>query len=81
MTQHFHSSIATEKGVFNFYFNKVETTDGNRYHVSVIDRLGKAIIFLIHEINKEWLIIPAPEPPDWIMSLQEKLGEVIRENN
>jgi hypothetical protein len=74
---HFKSSIRTAQGSFNFYFNRVHTAFGIRYHLSTIGRNGKAIIFYMEENRGKWMIVRNDDTPAWIIDIEEQLSQKI----
>ena len=63
-----------------FFFSKIYTMNGVRFHVSVIDLLNRTHHFNMILKNSEWKIINAPEIPSWIMNVEKQLQEVVLEN-
>ena len=54
-----------------FFFNKIHTANGIRYHVSVIDKGKRSCSFDREEKKGAWKIINAPKIPDWIMNIEK----------
>lgn len=63
-----------------FFFNRIYTAAGIRFHVSVIDGAGKLSQFIMADQHRAWKIVSDPLPPDWIVALEAKLSQVICEN-
>ena len=63
-----------------FHFTKIFSTQGVRFHVSVIDMEDHPYSFDMVLKNLEWKIVNAPKVPDWIISVEKKLREIILEN-
>ena len=78
--QTFTKRVLIEPG-FNpaFFFTKIYTIKGVRFHVSVIDMDNLNYNFNIELRSLEWKIINAPELPDWIINIEEQLQEIILE--
>jgi hypothetical protein len=79
MEDHFTSTIRTKEGNLNFYFNKIFTAQGVRYHVSVIPRDNKMITFRMMKENNRWYIDNPKGCPEWIISLEPVINDVIVE--
>lgn len=62
-----------------FFFNRIYTAGGIRFHVSVIDKTGELCHFDMMEKWNKWRIIAAPQPPEWVMKLQDTLDKIICE--
>ena len=77
--QHFMTSIPTQHGSFNFYFNLIYTTQGQRYHVSVIGLDRKMVTFRLKKKEYSWEIENANGCPDWVVGLQGKLSAAVLE--
>jgi len=60
-----------------FYFTKIYTIQGVRFHVSVTDMEDQAWGFNMVLKNLEWKIINAPLVPCWIMDMEKQLQEII----
>jgi hypothetical protein len=60
-----------------FFFNRIYTVAGVRYHVSVIDTERKSWFFNMQARNGKWQIINAPKVPDWIINVEMQLEEAI----
>ena len=79
--QTFSKRIAVEPGFEPaFFFTKIHTVQGVRFHVSVIDMEGHAWAFNMLLKNLEWKIINAPQVPSWIMDIENQLQEIILDN-
>jgi hypothetical protein len=63
-----------------FFFNRIYTVDGVRYHVSVIDTERKSWFFGMQERGGKWQIINAPKVPDWIIDVEKQLELAIYNN-
>lgn len=75
--QHFTEKIRTEHGLLNFYFNRIFTINGTRFHVSVIDPQRKAHIFYLYKENFSWKILNIQDCPIWIAELETDLSATI----
>ena len=74
---HFTRQIKTEWGYFTFYFNKVYSVDGVRYHVSFNDKDRKVVVFQMYLIDSLWSITNPVNCPEWLINLQQFLSEII----
>lgn len=77
--QSFIKAIFTEGNTHIFYFDKIYTASGIKYHVSVRDT-QQQFFFNIEEMEGGFKIIDAPKVPDWIMKIEKQLEEAILEN-
>ena len=64
----------------DFFFNRIHTASGIRFHVSVVDRFSRNYFFIMENKEGSWKIINAPKLPDWIMNLEEQLEHAILEH-
>jgi hypothetical protein len=74
---HFVKRMETQQGFLNFYFNRIYTADGPRYHVSVIDRHRKSHIFHMVELRDEYYLLNKKSCPHWIATMESKFEEAI----
>ena len=63
-----------------FFFNRIYTANGTKYHVSVMDKYNESYFFIMENKDGSWKIINAPKLPDWIMNLEEQLEHAILEH-
>ena len=75
--EHFNETIGTSEGNLIFYFNRMFTANGLRFHVSVVDKNRKLVSFKMLRDNSKWLIENKDGCPHWIISLEGELSEVI----
>jgi len=74
----FTKNIETPKGVLTFYFNRIYTVNGIKYHVSA--RSGRlSHYFMMEDGNEQWHFTDITVLPQWIISLERKLEEAINE--
>lgn len=78
--QHFTKRIEVEGHFYSFYFNRIFTVEGIRYHVSVVDKNRKAHSFNMKEQEGKWVIVNQRKHVGWIVKLEPKLSEIIIEN-
>ena len=72
----------THQGCLNFYFNLIYTPYGERYHVSVVSRDKKAVIFNMEEHFGTWRLVDPATCPGWIVAMQRQLStEIIKHRN
>ena len=75
----FTKNIQTQKGVLTFYFNRIYTVNGLKYHVSARDgRLSH--YFMMGDGSEQWHFTDVTYLPGWIIELEGKLEEVINEH-
>jgi hypothetical protein len=74
---HFLKRIETSQGYLNFYINSIYTPDGVRFHISVIDKTGKANTFYAYSKDDRWLILEIEKQPNWIQEVAIKLEKAI----
>lgn len=75
----FTKHIQTERGMIPFYFNRIYTVNGTKYHVTVRD--GKSThYFMMGDGNGQWHFSDITFLPDWVMVLERKLEEAIIEH-
>jgi hypothetical protein len=60
-----------------FFFNRVLTAGGVYFHVSVLDKEDNFCHFTMAEIHREWKIVNAPQPPEWIRNIEKELSVAI----
>ena len=77
---HFEKKIRTPQGSLNFYLNRIYTTEGLRYHVSVTDYNRKAHSFNMEEKNGEWQLVNSSTCPEWIVEIEKDIEKVILEH-
>ena len=74
----FSKRIQTKEGFHpSFFFTKIYTIQGVRFHVSVIDKDNRAHAFYMELIHLEWKITNAARLPDWIIDVENELQEII----
>jgi hypothetical protein len=78
--EHFTRTIRTQEGNLNFYFNRIFTAQGFRYHVSVLLKNKNIIAFRMQKENNRWYIDNPKDCPEWIVSLEPLFSDVIIEN-
>jgi hypothetical protein len=77
--QHFTRRIQTREGFYSFYFNRIYTVAGIRYHISVVDNEKKVISFLMEKKESTWHFVNPSNCPEWILSFEEQLSSIINE--
>lgn len=75
--KYFTERMRTQLGYLNFYFNKLFTVEGTRYHVSVTDAQKKLHIFQLYKENKSWKILNKNDCPFWITELEPEFNILI----
>ena len=75
---YFTRIMKADEGNLTFYFNRIYTVEGVRYHVSVLDKFRKAVIFQMEEKDKDnWSLINAADIPNWIQKIEKELKETV----
>jgi hypothetical protein len=74
---HFKKRFSTDFGKAEFFFNRLFTVRGIRYHISVCDDKRISCFFNMERKDGEWYIIEATEVPGWIMLLERELSKAI----
>jgi hypothetical protein len=69
----FTTQLKTKEGTLQFYFNRLVTPEGVRYHVSVTDRQNKTHIFLMQKNRGLWHFANASKVPYWLQLLEGDL--------
>jgi hypothetical protein len=80
MTPYFTKRIQTFSGFINFYFNRIYTVEGIRYHVSCMDTRRKTHAFNMVEMLDQWIIAHNCKCPAWIKNLEQDLEQAILES-
>jgi hypothetical protein len=73
---YFTKNIQTQKGVLTFYFNRIYTVNGAKYHVSARDSTA-AHYFMMAGGNEQWHFSDSTELPEWIIELEKELEKAI----
>jgi len=76
---HFTKRIETTEGSSVFYFNRIYTVNGTRYHVSVRNNSG-IHYFMMEDRNGSWVISNTSTLPNWIMEREKELEKAIIEH-
>lgn len=75
---HFTKHIATSIGRLEFFFNRIYTVNGTRYHVSVKDDQRLTHTFYMEIKNSNWEIVKVPsQPPHWVLEVEQELATAI----
>jgi len=80
MTPYFTKRIQTFNGLINFYFNRIYTAEGIRYHVSCMDIRRKTHAFSMVEMLGQWIVAHNCKCPTWIKNLEKDLEQAILES-
>jgi hypothetical protein len=80
MSPYFTKRIETRYGAINFYFNRIYTVEGVRYHVSGVEKDKKVLIFTMKELLGIWHIANAISCPNWITALEPEFEKAILAN-
>ncbi|GAC1417610.1 MAG: hypothetical protein NVS9B7_08930 [Flavisolibacter sp.] len=76
----FSKRIETEWGKFNFYFNEIYTMEGRRFHISLIGRDMKALMFHMKANESKWEFVNSSNCPEWLTKLEKELSNLIKES-
>ena len=79
-TPYFTRLIDTLNGYIKFYFNRIHSVEGIRYHISCMDRRRKVYTFHMVEMLGQWIITPNSKSPIWIKSLEQEFEKAIRDS-
>ena len=74
---HFSARIKTSQGYLTFYFNRIFTADGVRYHVSVLGNNKKSLMFNMEEKEGRWYLVNPSNCPDWLVNVEPLLSDKI----
>ena len=80
MTLYFTKRIRTPHGHINFYFNRMYTVEGVRYHVSCIDDKRKTHAFQLQELLGQWVFAHPGKCVLWIKKLEKEFEKAILES-
>jgi hypothetical protein len=76
---HFKKQMETSQGLKNFYFNRIYTIDGTKYHISVRGSAHNAThYFMMSERNGGWFI--SQDTADWVMDVERELEAAINDH-
>ncbi|MGZ5190106.1 MAG: hypothetical protein ACXWCZ_03745 [Flavisolibacter sp.] len=73
---HFMERLNTPVGHLTFYFNRIYTAEGTRYHMSV-NCQGKMISFNMQLNGANWELVKTENCPPWLSEMQMPLSETI----
>jgi hypothetical protein len=73
---YFTKQIATTVGVHTFYFNRIFTASGLRYHISVLVS-RKSYSCLMEDIEGRWQLIHRELCEDWLAAAEPQLAEAV----
>jgi hypothetical protein len=74
---HFLRRLKANNAFLNFYFNRIFTAEGVRFHVSVIDRKHQLHTLNLEEVDKRWRIVKPEACPLWLLEMEKTLAEEI----
>lgn len=79
--QHFTRRIKVIDSFLGFYFNRLFTKDGLRYHISVIGKDKKTYIFYMDQgEGGSWHLVDRKKCPHWIVESEGLLSEAIKDH-
>ena len=78
--QYFTKRIEVDRRFYGFYFNKIYTAEGIRYHISVVDKDRKAYSFKMKEEQGRWVLVNKGNCPEWIAQIEDQLSAIIKDN-
>ena len=74
---HFSKRITSKEGDLNFYFNRIYTATGMRYHISVVDKNKKTHMCLMEKINEHWQIVDRNNCDELFLGTEPELRKAI----
>jgi hypothetical protein len=74
---HFVKRLLSDQGNLSFYFNRIFTAEGTRYHISAVDRNRRPLSFAMEEKNGTWWFVNTDNCPSWLIKLEKKLSDAI----
>ena len=77
---HFTKLLHTKEGNVIFYFNRIYTVEGTRYHVSVMDTTRHSFAFNMQENRGTWKMVNTGSCPEWIIKLEPEISNAIIEH-
>lgn len=77
--KYFTKKLYTYQGYSEFIFNR--SLSAARYHVSVRNGEGKALVFSMEEKDNTWQIVNAAHMPEWITREEQVLADEIARRN
>lgn len=80
MTPYFTERIETHHGYINFYFNRIYTAEGVRYHVSCFDKRQKVHAFIMKQLLGQWTLDHPSQCLLWIRNLEPEFVNAILKN-
>lgn len=72
--------INTPQGRLNFYFNRIFTAEGDRYHISVIGKGGTMHAFNVYEAGDKWKLAHPVTCPQWIVEFEDEISRSIEQH-
>jgi hypothetical protein len=79
-TSYFTKRFISQHGLLNFYFNRINTAEGVRFHVSCADGGEKTCyMFLMQEVLGQWHISDRRNAPEWLLSMEKNCSDFILE--
>ena len=74
---HFKKHIPTDFGNPEFFFNRIFTPLGAKYHVAVLDNERQHIFFNMEENEGKWYIAEPLKAPGWLLKIESELSDAI----
>lgn len=75
---HFTTRLKVCEDHVSFYFNRVYAADGARYHISMVGKDNKSIVFYMKKKEKQWHIVKPKNYPNWLVAIEPLLcNEII----
>ncbi len=74
----FTARLKTSQGGLTFYFNRIYTVEGVRYHVSVVGPDGKVHAFNVYYQEEKWKLVNSDNCPDWIVEIENEISNAIK---
>jgi hypothetical protein len=81
MTPNFTKWIqTTNAGLVNFYFNRIYTAEGVRYHISCLDKKNRSHNLTMKELLGKWVIAHPSKCVLWIRSIEKEFEQAVLES-
>ena len=74
---HFTKRIHSSLGDYNYYFNRIYTATGMRYHVSVIDKDKKVHMCLMEKKEGIWQLLDPEKCEELFILVEQELQKAI----
>jgi hypothetical protein len=79
--RYFTQRIQVQNHVLLFFFDNRTNSEEKCYCITTIDWYDKVHILNIREAEDKWILDQTKDYPEWAISLEEKLSNLIKEKN